>query len=189
MATKYQLIPFPVNAYLATYLANKLKQSITNIDGLDTIEVDRFSGFGKLIMRSIEESPIPVNNRNDSIIYLKISCHSGDHYDIPRGKLHFLKINKKALKNLTTIIKDDFDASLTSFVDGAEFAHKLNGWTPDKKRKGIRKKAIVQFCQKHQVTFSELNLESFVKLVQRALKSPEQTANKAIKKYCESLSY
>lgn len=139
-------------------------------------------------MELLEISDTPPDH--NSQLELLISHHSGDHFKgVPRGKRNFLKINEEKAQKLFQYLEDDFNKKLISFVEGAEFAHRENGWTPDQKRKGIRKKAIFEFCIRFEIFPSKKNMASLVKKCQRHCDQDPFTDNLYSKKMGEVLSF
>lgn len=189
MTENCQFIPFDIPEYLFTYLASQLNTVINSDDANHIhIEVDRYSFLGKQIhdqLKASESKPL----ESDANLFLKVSNWSGNNYEMPQGRRHFLMFPESAVVKMIELIKSDFNESLITFVKGAEFAHSVNGWNASQKRKGIRTNAIKEFCLKHHVSFDDKNLESFVKMVQRASKAKKKEVFRIEKKLVQSLSY
>ena len=186
---KYQIIHLDLPNYLLSYFACKIKQTLIHTDNYSLLEIDRFSALGKDIHKALVPALKPETLDCKEGLYLKISNYSGNNYKSPRGDTNFLTLEETTKHSLIEQIKSDFNSNLINYVEGAEFAHMHNGWTRDQKRRGIRKTAIIQFCEKYKVSFTETNLESFVKMIQRAQKNAETLINSKLKKYNQSLSY
>ena len=190
MTANYQLIPFPVPEYLACYFAGKLNTQIKAIDHCKVIEVSRTSKMGTIIINSIEKDTRKVRHKTSADYYLKISNYISDHhYNVPDGEKCFLGIKSEMANSIIELIKIDFDNSLISFVEGAEFAHKKNGWEDSQKRKGIRKHAIEKFLLKNQVSFDKKKLETFFKMFQRYKKNSDNNNNKLFRHLTETMSF
>lgn len=167
LTDRFLKIPFDLPEYLAQYLASRIRRPLIESKGNKRLLVDRRSFFGSLIMDSLEVSENPVAS-DDSALHVLISPHSGDHFKgAPRGKRNFLKINPEKANRIFQYLEDDFNKKLISFVQGAEFAHRENGWTPEQKRKGIRKKAIFEFCIRYEIFPNKKNIAAMVKKCQR----------------------
>lgn len=133
--------------------------------------------------------PAGSGRRRRASYYLQVSNFSGDHYpDTPRGTNKFLGIRPEVIRNIIEVVKMDFDDALVAFVDGAEFAHIVNGWEPNQKRKGIRKKAILEFCNKYQVSPDDRNLQALFKMYQRRKRQSNVPPTRDIRKFSEILS-
>lgn len=180
-------IPFDIPEYLAEYLASRVRKPLIESKGNRRLLIDRRSHLGRLILESLEVADAPTKSKNQ--LELLISHHSGDHYKIPRGKRNFLRINPEKASRLFQYFEDDFSKKLISFVEGAEYAHRVNGWTPDQKRKGIRKKAIFEFCIRYNVIPSRKNMSALVKKYQRHTEYEPSDQNNYVKKIGEVLSF
>ena len=195
---KYQFIAFTVPDYLATFFASKLNTQIKSVittashlpgsTKVKYLEIDRHTHFGTKILKSVDKSNQPTQQIAPNQLYLRISNYAGNNYDTPRGDRNFLTLQPNVANALQHQIKNDFNEALINFVQGAEFAHMQNGWDKSQKRKGIRKAAILKFCNDFNVSFNQKNLESFVKMIQRATKSPTTHVNTTVKKYYQALS-
>ena len=186
----HQLIPFSIPAYLAQFLAHKLNTHIRHASGLPCIKVDRSSIFGKSILRSLEIDHRYATRNTKAKFFLKISNNAGDHYpETPNGKRHFLKLKPSASDDFAQALKSEFEEALLMFVKGAEFAHAKNGWTPSQKRKGIRKSAILSFCEENEVNLEERTFDSLFKMVQRHINLPKHRQTRGLQRFVETLSY
>lgn len=183
----YQLVAFNIPKYLAQYFSYQVKRPIETDANIQYIDIDRHSTLGKDIHSALEPSDFPLDI-SDYHFFLKISNYSGNNYDAPRGDRNFLCLPKERQQLIVEQLQNDFNWSLLYFVQGAEFAHKVNGWMPDQKRKGIRSRAIIDFCNNHNVSFDQKNLDSFIKMIQRAQKKPEPLVKRKVFKFVQSLS-
>ncbi|UOY07725.1 hypothetical protein L0P88_04040 [Muricauda sp. SCSIO 64092] len=189
MSQRFQKIPFDLPDYLAHYLATKLNKQIIDSRGNKRLVVDRKTFFGKLVLESLEVSQVPTPVV-DSSLYILVSNHSGDHDSkILRGKRHFLKVNQEKKQKIMDFLKSEFDDDLLTFVEGAEYAHKENGWQPAIKKKGIRKKAIFEFCMKFQIYPNKKNVSTLIKKCQRGLPKNPDFNEKALQNLGEVLSF
>ena len=189
MSQRFQKIPFDLPDYLAHYLATKLKKEIIDSRGNKRLVVDRKTFFGKLVLESLEASAVPVPVI-DCGLYILVSNHSGDHASkVHRGKRHFLLMNEEKRLKIIDFLKSEFEDDLLTFVEGAEYAHRENGWDPSIKKKGIRKKAIFEFCMKFQIYPSKKNISTLIKKCQRHLPKSEEFQEKTLKYLGEALSF
>lgn len=171
---KFQYISIDIPEYLATFLSYNLNTTIEPYSVYKAISINRHSHYGIKLLSLIESADKP-SFMLDTKYCLKISNFSGDHYSKPRGHRFFLDLSEANKSKFIDQLKKDFNQCMINYVLGAEFAHKFNGWKPEQKRKGIRVHAITDFCQIHGVSFDDKNLESFVKMIQRAKKSRKTT--------------
>jgi hypothetical protein len=183
----YQLVAFPIPDYLAQYFSYQLKRPIETDANIKYINIDRHSTLGKDIHSALVPSDLPLDISENNF-FLKISNYCGNNYQTPRGDRSFLCLPQKKQKTILEHIQNDFNWSLIHFVKGAEFAHKANGWTPEQKRKGIKSRAIIDFCNNHNVSFDQKNLDSFIKMIQRAQKKPETLIKRKVFKFVQVLS-
>lgn len=190
MRANYQLISFPIPTYLETYFASKLNSTIEHLkNGIRYIEVSRHTLYGKDLHLLLTKRDQTKELETKANLYIKFSDWSGNYNSAPRGDLYFYDIPEHLKKRLVEIVKDDFDDALLAFVKGAEFAHAHNGWMPDQKRKGIRKKAISEFCLSYNANFTKKDISKFIKMVQRAKINHERFSNKLSKKLYQHLSF
>ncbi|UOB16591.1 hypothetical protein [Abyssalbus ytuae] len=190
MADNFQLIHFPAPEYLVSYFSSLVKSEIQIINGIKTIEINRSSDIGKIIITSIDKQSKKIKHTNLDDYYLKISNFIGNNYSgSVRGDRHFLFIEESKMNNIMEMIKHHFDYSLINFVDGAEYAHRKNGWEENQKRKGIRKAAIQTFLQKNNVNLGNKSLENFFKMFQRHKNNANNKNSMLLEKYVQTLSF
>lgn len=187
MSQRFQKIPFSLPRYLAQYQANQTNQPLLESKGNLRLMVNRDSLFGRAVINSVEISQFP--DTSEENLFLLVSNYTGDHYNIPRGHRYFLTINNTRKKSIARALQEDFNQNLIAFVSGAEFAHKVNGWDPSQKRKGIRKKAILQFLEFHNVDPDSKTLSSIVKMCQRHFATRVKTKQISLKNIGELVSF
>lgn len=183
------MIPFPVQEYLGQYLAFVLNQKMISENGVQSIVVDRHTELGRIILQSLEVSykkPVPLKG----VLHIQVSPFAGNNYnDTPNGRRCFYTIGPKAYRSLSDWLKLDFEEAVFNYSQGAEFAHKVNGWTPDQKRKGIRKRAILEFCKLHGVSPDKRSFDSLFKMVQRRLYRRKNNRTAGLSLFAQGLSY
>ena len=190
MSDRFQFVPFPIPEYLFQYFAHQTNSEIQLENGITFVAIDRRSTMGATILRNLSPDSRRVSRTNASGFYIKVSNFAGNNYDdTPIGKRQFLKLEQKVFTKLSQGIKSDFEEAIIAFIEGAEFAHRLNGWSPSQKRKGIRKHAILEFCEKHGVNTQKRTLEALFKLYQRHIKRSQGPSIKGFEKYVQVLSF
>lgn len=190
MDSNYQYIPFPVPEYLAQFLAFKLHTKIRKQHGLTCINVTRHAELGKMILGHLSKDPRRVSKKTEGVFFLKISNYAGNNMpEVPRGDRHLLRLEPASQDKLIDHLKNDFEENLLHYVQGAEFAHKMNGWTPAQKRKGIRKHAINEFCKKNRVSPDKRSFDSLFKMIQRRMNAPKSPKIKGLQNVVLALSF
>jgi hypothetical protein len=189
MTANHQYIHFPIPGYLAYFLSHKLRNPITVDGDCSVLKLDRYSFFGNVILSSLEPTEL-LPQKQLSGIYLQVSNFNADHSPgNPRGHRKFLTISPVRVAKISEMLKDDFDEALIEFVEGAEFAHIYNGWNPTAKRNGIRKLAILKFCEDRGLDTEKRSVEALFKMYQRYIKNKSRMNHKLLRKLGVSMSF
>lgn len=186
----HQYIPFPIQDYLIQYFAYKLNSKVVQENGLTFVSLDRRSDLGKAVVSGLSVSNRYFKRNKNGGFFLRISNWIGQSYrNCPDATRNFLQLDPLVFKNLHALIRADFEDNLIHYVEGAEYAHLRNGWRPDQKKKGIRKHAILNFCEKYGVDGQKRTLETLFKLVQRHKNSRNKNNFRAYGEFAQTLSY
>lgn len=170
---KDQIIPFPLPGYLASFFSNLITSNpiITN-DGskVKPYVVNRDSNFGTFILRQLSKAKRPPIKEGDCF-YIKVleyQTHEDKYTEDVRSSL--LEFSDETINEITKIFKSFFESILiehvTAYKDGV---HSQN---PNKKR-GLIHPAIINFCTKYGVIFSDTNISTWKKLIQRNENKPK----------------
>ena len=191
MTDNFQLVPLPIPAYLAQFLAFKLKTTYHKVADHLEIDVQRYSYFGRLILSELEAVPYAKPAAiKEGEIFLRISNHSGNEFrGTPRGATNLLALPELSVKKLQLLLKTDFEDACIIFVNGATFAHTVNGWYPSQKRKGVQKAAIMEFCKVHQVDLEEKSFTALMKMCQRHKNNVLKDQKKTFEKFSQAMSF
>lgn len=188
---KYQYLPIQITDYLIPYFAVKLKSEFYEKDGKIIISLNRNTSIGASLLKNIETSRRTTLLKRNDVCYLKVSNFAGNNYSktMPQGKRFFLTLKASVANDLNDLLKLDFEEALFSFVQGAEFSHRYNGWHPDQKKKGITKAAVVQFCSKYNMSPDQRRIDSLLKQIFRLKKAGKPSFNRGFEKFAQSLSF
>lgn len=162
-----QIIPFPLPPYLASYFSNKITtETIICNDGsrAKPFNVKRNSAFGTFILRCLDKKE-KVNIVNNQItFFIKVDDYkTSKDSKIVNSKYSFVGLSDEAITDIVKVFKSIFLESLKSYVAGAV---EVTNLYVDRKR-GIQKQAIINFCKKNNVIYTNQNLASWKKALYR----------------------
>lgn len=162
-----QIIPFPLPPYLATYFANKItSQPVISSDGsqVKPFSVKRDSAFGAFILRCFSKQERPVFVKEGFTFFIKFEEHqTTQEKNTVNARYSFVGLSSESIKEIIKVFKAVFEESLKNYVAGAE---EVTRKFVDRER-GIQKEAIMNFCKKHKVTYTNQNLQAWIKMIYR----------------------
>lgn len=165
--SELQIVPFPLPHYLATYFASKITtEPIISADGsyVKPFSIKRDSAFGAFIFRCFSKSEKPVVLDRGFTFFIQFKEHqTAQEANIVNARYSFVDLKPETVKEINKVFKAVFDESLKSYVAGAE---EVTRKFVDRKR-GIQKEAIINFCKKNKVTYTNQNLQAWVKMIYR----------------------
>jgi hypothetical protein len=167
-----QIIPFPLPAYLATFFATQITtKPVLTKDGsyAKPFSVRRDSKFGDFLLRHLSKTN-KVKVKEGFTFYIEVSePQTIQSSEIVDARSSFVEFSEESILEITKIFKTVFESHLTehvmAFYDGVKFIN------PTKQR-GIKREAIFNFCKKYGVKFSNKNLSTWEKMIQRYKSSP-----------------
>lgn len=167
---KAQIIPFPLPPYLASYFANKITTSpqIT-MDGsyAKPFRIKRDSPYGAFLLRSFSKIDRPLYSKDGFTFYISVNDHqTAQDKRVVNSKYSFIGLDENSVKEVTKVFKAIFEEALFNYVIGAE---EVTNKFVERKR-GIKMKAILNFCEKYKVTYTNQNLQAWVKAIYREKK-------------------
>lgn len=163
---KSQLVPFPLPEHLCIFISERLDSPIETIgDGIKAkaLHVHRRMKFGRLILRAIEKTEIPIKVNQGFTMYISVSKYSRrrDANTVEcRGSM--LNISEEAINEITEVFEDLFRMCFVAFVDGSNFGVDY--------KKGQRKYAITKFLENYNLAADDLAFEKYIKYYQRLKK-------------------
>lgn len=163
----YQVIPFPLPPYLASFFSNKITTvSCINNDGskIKPFQVNRHSIFGSFLLRILEKQERPNFIENGYTFFLKIENHIiSQEKNTPNSKYSFVDFDEKSVSEIIKVFKAFFEEALFNYVAGAEeITYKFS-----QKKRGVKTSAIESFCKKYGVIYSNKNLIAWEKAIYR----------------------
>lgn len=164
-----QIIPFPFPPYISTYIGHKLDTHpvLTN-DGsiLRPFTLTRRTFLGKLVIRSLKIAEGPDEKPEDYTFFLRLSNFSTNKQDelIQDSRSSWVRFSDDDIKNIHELFQDIFERNLREHVIG--YIKGVKSENPTKQR-GIIEKAIFEFCTLNGVIFTNKNLATWKKQLQR----------------------
>lgn len=169
------IIPFPLPEYLADFLANQLNTPLQIINDqtiVKAMHIKRRTSFGKMILRSLEQSEKPVFIKKGLTIYITVSKYNRTHSKkLVEARGTFLQLSNESIEDIKEVLDDYFRAIMVAYVDGAYFGHDF--------KKGKRDSAIRNFLQIHNISHDKNKFENLKRMYYRE-KEQEKHAKKQI---------
>ncbi|WP_271407423.1 hypothetical protein [Tenacibaculum soleae] len=178
---KSQIIPFPLPPYLATFFSNQITtEPVLTKDGSKAkpFSVRRDSRFGEFLLRQLKKTNKPPVIKEGFTFFIEVSeSQTNKNNSIADGRSSFLNFSDEDFTAITSVFKNLFDSLLiehvSAFIDGVKTEN------PDKKR-GVQLAAILNFCKKYGVLFSDTNLMAWKKMLQREFKKEKPNKIKVL---------
>ncbi|NQY29960.1 MAG: hypothetical protein HRT69_10875 [Flavobacteriaceae bacterium] len=165
-----QIVPFPLPIYLSTFFANQLTTEVeTLIDGSDVkaFHIRKKSELGKFILRRLKPTYKKPKIQEGITLYLSVENRKGERDKKQVDKRYsFVEFDEQGIKEITNFLKPIFEMTLISWCNGAQYINELK-----ENVKGVRNKAIVEFCKKNGVTYTNQNIDAWQKLIYRDKKT------------------
>lgn len=162
-----QIIPFPLPSYLATYFANKITtEPVITADGsyAKPFSIKRDSLFGSFVFRCLSKQDKPVYFKKGITFFIKFNEHqTTQESNTVNARYSFVGLSEESVKEITKVFKTVFEENLKSYVAGAEDVTRKF----IERERGIQKEAIINFCEKYSVTYTNKNLQAWIKMIYR----------------------
>lgn len=168
---KSQIIPFPLPPYLASFFSNQITtEPVLARDGskVKPFSIRRDSRFGDFLLMQLSKANKPPMLKEGYTFFIEVTENQTIiNKNIPDGRSSFLCFNEEVFLKIQSIFKVLFDSLLIEHVSA--FSDGVHNETPDKKR-GVYHTGILNFCKKYGVLFSDTNLRTWKKMLQREFK-------------------
>ena len=166
----HQIIPFPLPPYLATFFANKITtdQVICNDGSIaKPFNIKRNSAFGSFILNCLSSREKKNIISDEMTFFIRVNdCQTTQNKRTVNSKFCFVGLSDDSIQEIRKVFKSVFDESLMNYVAGAEDVANLYV----NRERGIRKRAILHFCKKNKVIYTNQNLDAWNKMIYRANK-------------------
>ncbi|MCD8435883.1 hypothetical protein LNJ03_11320 [Tenacibaculum dicentrarchi] len=164
----YQVIPFPLPPYLASFFANQITtEPVLTRDGSKAkpFKVRRDSRFGSFLLRQLTKTNRPVIVSEGDTFFIEVSeIQTKKTKDIVDARYSFLNFKPEDIVEIQDVFKLLFESILIEYVSG--FRDGITTIEPSKKR-GVIHNGIMLFCKKYGVVFSNKNISSWKRMLNR----------------------
>lgn len=178
---KSQIVPFPLPPYLASFFSNQITtEPVLARDGslAKPFAVRRDGRFGNFLLMQLNKTNKPpvLNDGHTFFIEVKDSQTKISNA-IPDGRSSFLNFSKEDFSQIQGVFKVLFDSLLIEHVSA--FTDGVRNEKPTKKR-GVYHTGILNFCRKYGVIFTDTNLCTWKKMLQREFKKEKPNKIRAL---------